>query len=117
MPLNRRTAIEETEREIDTILSLVDRAEAGQSFDELAVRQSLGRCLSACESIAEIVVPCHDARELMLACVLRPTDLRLRHKFRDAVTDLRVTLREARRTLATQEWPVDEQASAPTETH
>lgn len=113
MLLNRRTAVEEIEREIDTILSLVDRAEDGQPFDELAVRQSFGRCISASESVAEIVAPCNAARELMLSCVLRPTDLRLRHRFRDAVSDLRMTLREVRRTLTTQEWPVDEPAPSP----
>ena len=114
MPLNRRTAVEETEREIELILAQVDRAEAGQKFDELAVRQSLGRCVAASDSVAEIVAPCSAARELMLACVLRPTDLRLRHQFRDAITDLRMALREVRRTLSTQEWPADEQASAST---
>lgn len=117
MLLNRRTAVEETEREIETILSLVDRAEVGKPFDELAVRQSLGRCISASESVAEIVAPCNAARELMLACVLRPTDLRLRHRFRDAITDLRHTLREVRRTLTTQEWPVEEQAPSPSESN
>lgn len=113
MLLNRRTAVEETEREIETILSLVDRAEVGKPFDELAVRQSLGRCISASESVAEIVAPCNAARELMLACVLHPTDLRLRHRFRDSITDLRMMLREVRRTLTTQEWPIDEPSPAP----
>jgi len=117
MPLNRRTAIEETEQEIEAILSHVDRAQSGVPFDELAVRQALGRCLSASESIARIVPPCHAARDVMLACVLRPTDLQLRHKFRDAVTDLRMALREERRALAMQEWPADEQVSSSPVTH
>ncbi len=111
MPLNRRIAIDETEQEIESILSHVDRAESGMPFDELAVRQALGRCVSAADSIERIVRPCHVARELMLACVLRPTDLKLRHQFRDAVTDLRMALREERRALTTDDWTAEEQAS------
>lgn len=112
--VSRRIAIQEAEQDIERLMALVSRSDDCAAVDEVAMRQTLQRIAFSCADIGQIGVSSAAARDAFKAAMLRPSDLRLRQHFRDTLSDLRMSVREARRALATSEWPAPD-PTAPTE--
>lgn len=108
MPVSRRIAVLEAEHEVEQILAMLDRPEAPGVPEEQRLRQGFQRIAFSCDALPEIAGPCSVAREAFLATLVRPSDLRVQQAFRDALAELRVSVRMARRAISTGEWSATE---------
>lgn len=104
MPVNRRNAVLEAEHEVEQILGMLDGPDAHGALDELRLREGFQRIAFSCDVLPEIAGPCGVAQEAFLATLVRPSDFRVRQQFRDALAELRASVRTARRAISTGEW-------------
>ena len=106
--VNRYMALQEAEQEVEYISALVALSRDDSPLDDTHIRQALQQIHEACTEIGDIEAACSNARDKFKAAMLRPSDLLARHRFSDALSMLRLRMREARRAVATDEGPAIE---------
>ncbi len=89
---------------MEQILAMLDGSDTLGGPNETRVRQGFQRIALSCDVLPEIAGPCVSARQAFLDTLVRPSDFQVRQQFRDALAELRVSVRTARRAISTGEW-------------